>query len=263
MRVNKNIKFRTIGVKTIEEMDFNNPIVYSSDSLISSMSYAGDAEIITQSTTIDKDITDKLSKINGKFSLGLSGNELKNAHVYSKDAKYLDGICRICYLQQEGHELVVSEYHGNRGSKHSSLFKELSKQLSTSGFKDIKGKFRISRNDLDDFVAIINNVIEDKINGLLVLQVENNIDSITIKGKKYFYYKAYWIKEESYMKREDNKLQVDEVANSDIEDKIKEIANYALGCNEINSLETISEKIKTVDKLIENRIQALKELNLL
>jgi hypothetical protein len=260
MRANENIKFKTIGVKTIDELDFNNPVVYSSDSLISSMSYAGDSEIIKQSTIIDKDITDKLSKINGKFSLGLSGSALKNAHVYSKDAKYLDGIERICYLQQEGQDLIVSEFHGNRGAKYSALFKELSKRLSYAGFKEIQGKFTISRNNLEDFIKIVNQLINDRANGGLALEVENEIDSITIKSEKYFYYKAYWIKDNLSTKSD---IQNKDTLKIEIDDKIKNIANYGITCNDIALLEALSEKIRTLDKLISDRIDNLKQLKLL
>lgn len=263
MRTNKNIEFKTIGAKTIDELDFNDPIVYSSDSLISSMSYAGDSEMIKLSTTIDKEITNKLAKINGKFSLGLSGNKLKNAHLYSKDAKYLDGIERLCYIQQEGQNLIVSEFHGNRGAKYSALFKELSKRLSYARFQEIQGKFTISRNNLDDFITITNKLIEDKVNGILALVVENDIDSISIKGEKYFYYKANWTKQSLDTDKEILNLEKDEMLKLNMEDKIKEIANYALACNEMASLEAISKKVKTLDILINNKIETLKQLLLI
>ncbi|WP_321835231.1 hypothetical protein [Clostridium butyricum] len=246
------IIFNNQGVEKEEELNFDKPLVYLSDSLISSMSYSGEMEKIKQSESIEKKFTEKLSQINGRVSLGLSNGKLKNAHIYSKDATTLDGTNRMCYIQQEENSLLVSEYFGNRGAKYSSGFRQLALKLRTANFKEKSNeKFIIEESNIDLFVEIINDLISEKINGCFELSAENDIDSITIKNKKNYFFKAYWHRKIN--KKNDGDF-------NKVEDCIKNIAKYIKECNDAKELEIVSEKMKNINDIIENKIKIINSL---
>lgn len=251
MKVIGNVSFVTIGVKSPQELSLSNPVIYSSDSLISSLNYAGGSDIIMRSTTFSNEFKKKLSEINGHFSLGTTNGVMKNAHIYSRNAKHLDGIERLCYISQEGQYLVVSEYHGNRGAKYSALYKLLRNALHEKGFTEVQGKICIPEDDLDVFVRVVNEIIDDRANNRYSFQGVDVVDSILIKGVKYFYYKAFWINssENNNECKQEDLLQIDH--------KLREVANFSVACSDVDLLVALLEKIQKIDKLIADRIKNL------
>ncbi|OEF98995.1 hypothetical protein BHF71_09910 [Vulcanibacillus modesticaldus] len=261
MKNNVTIKFRRKGFLSRDELNENNVVVYESTSLISSMSYAGPSSIIEKSKSISDTFKKKLKKINGYFSLGTTDGEYRNVHVYSKKARYLDGINRICYISQNSKdELLVSEYRGSRTSKYSGLYRELEKRLNERGFENAGGKYIITVNNIEEFVEIVNNLIFEHVENQLQLVPVNEIDSLIIEGKKYYYYKAYWVKSMDDMNGGIN-AEIDKIG--DIDNFIKTLANYIVNTQDINELDKLNEKFSDLKKIIENRIENLKQVDLI
>jgi len=194
-----NYTLVNLGKRQISELDFNSPIIYKSESLISSMSYSGTAIKINDSNAFTEEFKSKLTKIKGFVSLGTTGGEFRNAHIYSNNAICLDGRERICYIQQDkdNNQLIVSEYSGNRGAKYSALYLILRQELSNSGFVGSDSNFIIDSDRLLEFVEIVNKVIDNRKQGKYELIAINQTESIVIDKNKYYYFKAYWqVKEE-------------------------------------------------------------------
>ncbi|MEX0058101.1 hypothetical protein [Clostridium butyricum] len=256
MKTKSFIQFDTYGSKSINDLDESNPKVYCGQTLINQSIYSGNSTMIMKSTTIDEDIKRKLSKAHVQYSLGYSEGKMKNAHMYSLDARYLDGIERICYLQQEGKNLVVSEYHSNRGAKYSALYKELILRLRMQGFNDIKEKFIIAKEKVDEFISVVNRLVEDRQNDLLILNVSNDVDSISIKGTKYYYYKVFWQVLSDVI--ENNGMLNQTASSNAVKTNMKELGEYIMKCDDLGELESIFEKIKLIEKLLQNQIENLK-----
>ena len=259
MKVIGNINFRTIGETSPQGLDFNKPVIYSSDSMISSLSYAGTSDLIMQSTTFSDEFKRKLVGITGYVSLGTTNGIMKNIHVYSKNAKYLDGVERLCYIQQDGQHLVIREYHGNRGAKYSALYHLLREELAEHGFKEIQGKIVVEENDIDVFVYVVNKIINDREQGNYFFQAVSQVDSVLIRGIKYYYYKAFWVKTGGTEESQQMEL-VTETSIAQVEQKLREVANFGVDCGDVDVLISLKEKIGKVDKLISDRIQILTTL---
>ncbi len=214
------MKFRQIGAKSEVELKQNH-VVYTSDSLITSMSYSGGMHLVYDSTTFTKEMKEKIKNIMGMVSLGSTNGVLKNIHVYSANAKALDGRERICYLQQDGDDLIVTDYKGNRGAKYSALFNRLQEQMVIHGLvSEGKNRFRVSLKEVDTFVKTVNIVIEERRQEKYELLVLNEIESIVIHGYRYFYNKADWVRKEDTDNQESVK-DIMEKAIADLIDKVK------------------------------------------
>jgi len=256
-----NIKFVMLGVKNEGMLDFQKPLIYSSDSLISSMSYSGYAYKIKESTTLSDSIKNKLSGINGKVSLGTTGGKLRNAHIYTSKAVRLDGIERLCYVQSEENLLIVKEYSGNRGAKYSAFYSMLRQELLVEGFTEVGNKFKIDENDVSKFVEIINRIIQMREKNMYELVAVKDTDSIIIEKVRYYYFKAYW----------GLKLSVDEVNEmlpeqtsydsiDKVENALKILIEYAKNCTDSNELSCVKEKMDKLNMIVTNRIRNLKEI---
>ena len=258
----ETIKLVTIGKKDINSLTLEKPIVYRAQSLISSMSYSGSIELIAKSTAFSDEFKKQLAKINGLISLGTTNAELRNAHIYSSNAKYLDGIERICHLQQDKNSLIVREYNGNRGAKYSSLYLVLKNKLNVAGFKEIGGKFTIDKKDIPKFVDIINSIIDERKKEdyeLFIPKGKDSIDSVSLEKRRYYYYKAYW-----RPKPKDIEGITDAIGNSlpfsRAEDAIRKLTDFLRNCNDKEDLKNIREKINKIEKLILSRIKNIEEL---
>lgn len=251
-----NINFSFLGKINENELNVENPTVYRSGSLITSLSYAGDMSLIKASTTFSEKQKNALVKIEGKVSLGTTGGELKNAHVYSKNAIHLDGIDRICYIQPDEENLIVREYSGNRGAKYSALFRLLVEELKNRGFDYTDNKILIEEINIPKFVSAINKVIKLREEEAYELSPIAESDSIFIDKKRYYYNKVYWTKKSI------NQNQI--ISNNDIQitidSALKLLINYTKNCNDTNGLDNLSGKLVKLNNIILKRIQTLNEI---
>lgn len=253
------MKFVNLGEKRPENLNYQLPIVYKSESLISSMSYSGDASKIEKSTSFTSTFKRELVCIEGQVSLGSTGGNLRNVHVYSRKATYLDGIERICYLQQANDKLVVSEYSGNRGAKYSSLYPVLKNELKKKGFEaETNGTFKFDEADISKFVKILNMIINKRDSEEYELVAVDEVDSIVINKQQYYYYKAYW-----QDKVLPNLVNVSDNAGdllaNDIEKVLKYLVNYSKCCDDTTKLSKLESKIDKLSKVISARIKNLEE----
>lgn len=256
-----NIKFVNLGETNASNLDFHNPIVYSSESLISSMSYSGSADKINESTTLTESFKKKLIGIQGMVSLGSTNGMLRNVHVYSRNAVRLDGVERLCYLQQEDNKLIVSEYSGNRGAKYSALYRILTDELHNAGFIDIQGKFKINETDISKFVEVVNFVINQREANSYDLVATQDVDVVVIEKKRYHYFKAYWMpkviaRQSSTEVSEENATPVNNVDQS-----LKDIVDYLKKCNDRDKLNELKTKVDKLSDIILGRIKNIEEFD--
>lgn len=253
-----NINFSFLGSTNENQVNIENPIVYRSESLITSLSYAGDMPLIKESTTFSDNQKILLIKINGKVSLGTTNGALKNIHVYSKNAIHLDGIERICYLQPDNENLIVKEYSGNRGAKYSALYKLLVEELVNLGFICNDNKFYINEIDIPKLVDAINKIIKRREEDAYELVPIAEIDTITISQEKYFYNKAYWKNKQLSSVNLNNTDSNREIS---VEQALKAIIDYSKNCNVIYELNELSEKLVRLNSIITKHIQTLSEID--
>ncbi|MGE5370703.1 MAG: hypothetical protein ACM3QZ_01830 [Solirubrobacterales bacterium] len=250
----KNIRLVNLGEKNRDQLDFRNPKVYESDSLISSMSYSGPVAKIDESTTFSDSFKQEIARIDGQVSLGTTDRKLRNAHIYSRNALRLDGIERLCYLQQEADLLIVTEFSGNRGAKYSALFRILADRLRSAGFAEMNGRFQIQEAEIPRFVEIVNLVIDDREAGKYELAAVNEIDIVMIKKVQYYYFKAYWqIKAQGEMIN-NNSVEGCQSAAGNVEQAFRVLVDYANGCGSRNDLNALHEKLDKLAKLISSRM---------
>lgn len=186
------MEYRHYGESLAVEALKNN-VVYASPNLISSLPYAGHVSKIQDSTTFTQPMKDALKQMLALVSLGKVGDEYKNIHVYTPSAKTLDGRDRICYLQQDGDDLLVSEFHGNRGAKYSALYLLLEEQLIGSAFIPINGThFRIPLKRVPTFVKVLNNVVSEYRQDKYYLHTIRETDTLLIDNMRWYYVKCYW-----------------------------------------------------------------------
>lgn len=250
-----NTTFIREGASSKKELlSSDNSIIYKSDSLITSMSYAGKGIKIIRSTSIPACFTNILKNIKGYVSLGTtktsSGVAYKNAHIYSSKATSLDGVERICYIQAVDFDtLCVSEYNGNRGSAYSSLFLILKSKLLNNGFVQNlpDDNFSITKIDVQKFVDLINELISEHDNGMYdLVREEDKIDTITLgkapEQRKLFYFIAYWREKE---------LKERDISNKDGVEVVIDILNSAMRKIEtLNKRQEIETVIKKLDETI-------------
>lgn len=260
-----NYCFKSEGATSEESLRTSaEPILYKSHSKINALSYAGPASMIINSTIIDKVFTEKLARIAGYVSLGLSKGIYKNAHIYGNQATSLDGIERICYVEQSLDDfLLVSEYSGNRGSKYSSLFPQLEKKLNDKGFSKRQGKFIVSKKETDNLVDVINKVIEDRENGCYELKVEDKIDNILIKvnghAERFYYFQAYWVAKDSHNDLKEE--TADPIHVNDPNDCLRIIAGLVMHSNNTDVLVDLLSSLSKLSQITANKIESLKQLS--
>ena len=256
------INFKTLGEIEKNDLDITKPIVYQSDSLISSMNYAGEIEIIEKTQAFSDDFKRELKKINGLASVGTTNGRYRNIHIYSKNAKRLDGLNRICYIRKNNSGITVSEYSGNRSAKYSSLYPLLEKYLLKEGFQMVNDKFDIELPRVADLVKTINKIIEMHLTNQLELKVVNEIDSIVIKKdnkrRRYYYFKVFYIEKNNNNQLDKRKYEAMNII-SDIEFIIENIANTIITSKNKDQLFKIKNKLSKLENVIDKRIENIED----
>lgn len=255
-----NSDFNREGALTKDDL-IKSPrvLLYKSDSLISSMSYAGRADKIVRSTCIPPSFTAVLKSINGYVSLGTTktsqGLQYRNAHIYSSKATSLDGIERICYVYSvDSNAVGVSESSGNRGSSYSSLYRILNSKMISNSFdyNVLDGSFNVSLSRISEFVEIVNELIKEheELNYELVKD-EKKIDIIKIgKGsaqQNHYFNIAYWEVVKSYITRADKS---DLSTMKGVEGIISDLDNFMQRIEDLDNVEDLKRVIDKLERLI-------------
>lgn len=247
--MSNNIIFSHLGVTDPEQLCRERPLVYHGNAALPDHSQER-ARNLFNSISIPREILKKLKEINGKCFLSQTTEGYKNVHVFSKRAKNIDGIDRICYLQYENGGLIVTEYGGTRGAHYSALFPLLSEMLCEHGFlKQKDGSFFIANAKVDEFVTLINQLNRRQLHRELQLTAVDEIDQISFNEKGvHYYYKAYWqpIPAEPVQSDLSSSSEVDvkeQVAQ--IERAIKALAEFSLRC-------VMPEKLGEIQIAVEN-----------
>lgn len=114
---------------------------------------------------------------------------------------------------------------------------------------------RKTKENLCRFVDIINSLNKDRENDCFTIKIKQEVESIIIKGKTYYYYKAYWIE-----RKEEALDSSDTETVLDIEQCIKTIANIVLSCNNIDDLNNIHKRLAILSEIVLNKIDNIKQL---
>lgn len=149
--------------------------------------------IVTNSVVIPREITEKLSRFSGKFSLSQTKRGFSNAHVFTSQAAFFDGVERICYLQYQANALLVSEYGGRRGANYSALYPELARRLEQSGIASrVEGGYQVPPSRVEAFLGLLEEIQRARTENTLRLRATGEIDSIAFEHGRAYYHKVYW-----------------------------------------------------------------------
>jgi len=183
------------GKSDPSQLRSDETVIYSSDTLISTMEYSGSiSTIIPQASGLSSAIKMQLQGITqGYCSLGGQWN---NANFYGANARSLTGTDRICYARGINDDtMVITEYYGSRGSKFSGYYPLLLKKIRQSNkFKiDNNQSFIVNKSNIVIFVNIMNSIMDDIVHSRLVMiKVLNKYDKIKIEGNYYYYNVVIW-----------------------------------------------------------------------
>lgn len=276
-----DILFSTFGAPNKKSLDLKkNAIVYQSSRKFA-LNRSNPDQRPSSSEWIPAGFTAKIEQIRGRFLLNQYKEQYRNINVYSGDAVTIDGLNRLCYLEyvDKADALRVSEIGNKRNSGYSALYREFARMLEGHGFKQTQNAFLIRGDQLDQFVALANQLIDDKEKGLLVLKPVPEIDVMTFTGlnkhaQEYYYYKAYWVRKgEEASCEEPPSPTMTKIPNEgdaffhDIEQAIRAYAEYSLSNNNADicmaiqeRVEEIRRKLDILDKLNDAKLTALKSL---
>lgn len=185
------IVFSHEGARSEDALDRLRPFVYEGSLLLPDQTN-DPAREITNSITIPREITQRLRRINGKFSLTEVKAGYKNANVFSRRAKVFDSVNRVCYLRYADGALQVSEFKGTRGSNYSALYPGLAGLLRREGFEERADGFVVPDDRVDLLVDLVNEVFRMQEAGELQLEAADEVDSMTFADGRHYYFKAYW-----------------------------------------------------------------------
>jgi hypothetical protein len=249
-----NIIYTQRGVDSEQLLKSDQAIIYRSPSKIKFMGYAGTADRISDSKTINSKYFEVLSKMRAKISLGSTGTgeqkQYKNAHLYYEEAEYLDGIDRICYLYQESDKLKLSEYKkGSRGSRYSALYNILKNKLEKNGFERDGESFLINLENVKLFVEIINEICEEKKDNKYCLLKSNRIDELNFG----IFNVAYWDYKDKII---DNKEKIEPIV--DLSNYSSKIIKNIDQCNSLDELEKIESDIEAILGFCKSKIKVMK-----
>lgn len=203
------LKRTSYGVLHVDELDYNNPVVYESENSISRVTYAGDVSLLYSSITLKDWVKDALQSFNGKVSLGTTNNKLRNAHLYSSQATTLDGIERLCYISNKDEDtLLVKEFSTARGSKYSAYWSILSDILAASNIKKEGSSFIVDKNEMTLFVYLLNKVLELRNDDSLELDIINEVDDVLRHDVRYYFFKVRWHFKQSGLIKESDILKL-------------------------------------------------------
>lgn len=223
---NSNCDFNKLGVVAPNLLNPNRALIYQSDTLVTSVKYAGSSSILSQANGISNIFTNKLTNINGIVSLG--GN-YQNAHLYIPTTNTLDSKNRLCYISQKSNsQLLVKEYYDPRGSKFSSLFSILYDRVYAANSFTFNGKsFIVDLKNINIFINIVNDIFTDHANGKFMLYKYDQPEKIFVKGNYYYYDTAYWI-DNSCIGFPNSKVE-----DSSIKESLEKVLGYILSKDKI------------------------------
>lgn len=242
--IKSNIVFAHLGPERPDLLDPLHPVVYEGTTLL------GRRRPNAITSKLPAGFLPSLEKIQGKIGR-IKGN---NFHIYAADANQADGINRICYIVPRADFLLISEYGGARGANYSGLYPILRSHLQSNHFQEEADCFKVGKENLELFVAIINQIVENKLNARYVLEASSEQDSIFIVDKRYYYFKAYWSEEARELQIQapvpaDKCAQItDELTK--IERIIYDTVTLGLECKNIEELEAANAKISEIHSLL-------------
>lgn len=256
------------GAPSPDELDWETPLLYQGSTPLYDKT-SDPARNILNSVNFPPEIAQQLAKIEGKCQLTQTNGVLRYAHVFSTEAKYVDGLERICYLEYRENEFRVREFNGSKTAKYSAFFPLLCEQLRTAGFVENKnGAFLVTNNQIPKLVELINLLIRWRSEGKLELVAARETDVIsTMKVQRYFY-KAFWqmrsVNQDSQSKDQEPELPIQKQASMFF-DRIVENLKCARSIEELESAKAeinwLQEEIATIDDLaqsLENYLQRKK-----
>ncbi|OOM68092.1 hypothetical protein [Clostridium sp. BL-8] len=99
-------------------------------------------------------VKDALRKTDCKYGI------VENIHIETFNAKYLDGLYRICHIKDhpECEKITLKEYHDTLVAKYSALFYILRHELDELKIKQKDDKIDIKYGDLNKFVDVLNKI---------------------------------------------------------------------------------------------------------
>lgn len=242
--IKSNIVFAHLGPEHPELLDPMHPVVYEGTTLL------GRRKPNAITAKLPAGFLPSLENIQGKIGRIKSNN----FHIYTADANQADGINRICYVVPRTDFLLISEYGGARGANYSGLYPILRSYLQNNHFQEEADSFKVGKENLDLFVTIINQIIDNKLNAKYVLEASSEQDSIYIVNKRYYYFKAYWWEEaqESHVHDPAPAKKCAQITDelSKIERIICDTVTLGLECKSIEELEAANAKINEIHGLL-------------
>lgn len=236
-----------LGASSPEALNPEEPIVYE-----------GRTPVTKKSTRPSRLRSDEFGigweNFNGRIVFGtLKGNK---CHLYTPDAVYVDGIDRICYVQPMPNCLLISEYGGSRGANYSGMYRILRELLLANQFEEKGYAFEIQKRNLGLFISILNQIIQNKTNSRYHLEAVPETDSIYTGQERHYFYKAYWMVNNSEPSSVLNppipKVQATILESlMQAEEMIRQTVEVGLACRQIDDLKEAEQKIKAMYSLLD------------
>lgn len=180
------------GASEREELDWMKPLIFQGSTRLYDKT-RDPARSILNSTVIPPAAAQDLAAIRGKCLLTQVHGVLRHAHIFSTMAEFVDGLERICYLEYKQDKLFIKGYSGSKTANYSAYYPLLCEQLRGAGFPEIEDKvFQVPEGWTAKLAALINQIIQWREEGRLVLEPVQEIDSISFMKKRRYYYKAFW-----------------------------------------------------------------------
>lgn len=180
------------GASEREALDWMKPLIFQGSTRLYDKT-RDPARSILNSTVIPPAAAQDLAAIRGKCLLTQVHGVLRHAHIFSTMAEFVDGLERIGYLEHKHDMLLVKEYNGSKTANYSAYYPLLCEQLRNAGFPEIEDKvFQVPEGWTARLAALINQIIQWREEGRLVLEPVQEIDSISFMKKRRYYYKAFW-----------------------------------------------------------------------
>lgn len=268
----QNWEFAKHGADSLKELQNEKKIIYQSKNRLDK---SGDSAFNLQaSVSLPDDVKKCLGQIRGKFALGRCKDGLKNPHIFMPDAVTQDGYKRICYAYYADGALLVSEYGGTRSGKYSGFYPELEERMVKSGFRtDEKKKiYVIPDKRMEDFVRIVNEMIDEEQQGLFEFQLSEKWECLRFEKRSYYYSTGYWVKKGNTQVTTDKKQEPKKITEylETIRELVRLTGKYAADCRNMEELaqiqeelDSLHEKLTIIQKLANSRLDALKQLKTL
>ncbi|KMP20393.1 hypothetical protein TU49_11010 [Bacillus cereus] len=174
--------FTQRGLDLDSELLLDKVIIYRSNSRFTSNSNAGSARsMLVNGNGKATSIPDSLKPAFQRLDTLVTART--NFHIYHKNAEFIDGYFRFCYVSFENGRIYVSEYQKrSKGSKYSSFFLLLKAKLIQANFslnsEEDEAIFHIPTERIDEFVEIVNGISD---------AYDNNEYELYVDGKERLY----------------------------------------------------------------------------